>query len=923
MPHQPTLAQLACPHCPRKFTGEGRRVQHMNTYHRQLTPPADEGNRAEDHSFTYIRHPVLSGNPCNEDGEDLLPHSPPAPEELLTPEGSWRPFESRSVFDWAYLTFSEAKMSERLTNKFLKVWAASLLENGGGKTPWGNAKEFWATIDEVQHGSCPWKTYVVQYEGPLPASPPKWMTEEFHLCTQNSRTLLHEQVRNSKLKNNAHYTAYRQFNSQQERVFSNVMSADWVWDQSNRIAEDHSNEAPGAMFLPIIAGSDKTTVSVATGHQVFHPVYQSPGIISNIARRAHGNGVLPVAFLPIPKVSRNESKTNEYATFCRQLYHSCLAKIFQPLKAGMTKPELVRCPDGHLRRAFYGLGPYIADYPEQVYLAGVVSGWCPKCDAPNNALDLDEGLRRSHMKNDLLKTLFDEDILWEDYGVRCDYKPFTYEFPRADIHEQLTPDLLHQVIKGTFKDHIVTWVYEYLVLTHGVARANEIQEDIDRRLSVVPPYPGLRRFPEGRNFEQWTGNDSKALMKIYLACIVGHVPSQMVQCLSAFLDFCYIARQNLLSSSDLNKLKDALQRFHQYRDVFIEAGVRDDISLPRQHSLVHYARMIRLFGSPNGLCSSITESKHIVAVKKPWRSSSRYHALAQILRRISREEKLEAALQDFTRQGMMVGDALSYTEMVLDGGQPIPLEAIKEEEDEGDDLGPTDGPKVLSSIKLSITPAQGYPRDLESLAVHISQLLFPTTFRRFLWSEIHPDNVNQAHTIPVDQCPLFSGRISVHHSAIAYFYAPSDVCGAGGMYHERIRSTPLWQKSYPRRDTVFVETDHVRPGMLGMTIARVFLFFSFTFLRQSYSCAFVHWIERDGDEVDPETGLWVVRPEFIGNQRSMAVIDLDCIARGAHLLPVFGPAPLPATLHFSQSLDIFRAFFVNRFIDHHSHEFVL
>jgi Plavaka transposase len=55
------------------------------------------------------------------------------------------------------------------------------------------------------------------------------------------------------------------------------------------------------MFVPIVAGSDKTTVSVATGHQEYHPVYMSPGNLTNIARRAHGNSVLPVAFLPIPK----------------------------------------------------------------------------------------------------------------------------------------------------------------------------------------------------------------------------------------------------------------------------------------------------------------------------------------------------------------------------------------------------------------------------------------------------------------------------------------------------------------------------------------------------------------------------------------------------------------------------------------------
>jgi hypothetical protein len=38
----------------------------------------------------------------------------------------------------------------------------------------------------------------------------------------------------------------------------------------------------------------------------------------------------------------------------------------------METPDVTRFPDGHFRQMIYGIGPYIADYPEQVMLSGVV-----------------------------------------------------------------------------------------------------------------------------------------------------------------------------------------------------------------------------------------------------------------------------------------------------------------------------------------------------------------------------------------------------------------------------------------------------------------------------------------------------------------------------------------------------------------------
>lgn len=67
-----------------------------------------------------------------------------------------------------------------------------------------------------------------------------------------------------------------------------------------------------------------------------------------------------------------------FRKFRRQLYHTSLARILKSLRPAMTTPEIARCADGHLRRVIYGLGPYIADYPEQVILACIVQDWCPR-----------------------------------------------------------------------------------------------------------------------------------------------------------------------------------------------------------------------------------------------------------------------------------------------------------------------------------------------------------------------------------------------------------------------------------------------------------------------------------------------------------------------------------------------------------------
>jgi len=182
---------------------------------------------------------------------------------------------------------------------------------------------------------------------------------------------------------------------------------------------------------------------------------------------------------------------------------------------------------------------------------------------------------------------------------------------------------------------------------------------------------------------------SNVYIKVYLPAIHGLLPPDAVKCISAFLDFCYLARRSDFDAATLKALDHALHRFHTYREVFRTSGVREkDFSLPRQHSLVHYRKNIEDFGAPNGLCSSITESRHITAVKKPWRRSNRYEALGQMLVTNQRLDKLTAARNNFIARGMLLPER----------GPPPGFH-----DDEDDDGGPTDGDRVLADVRLART----------------------------------------------------------------------------------------------------------------------------------------------------------------------------------------------------------------------------
>jgi hypothetical protein len=102
----------------------------------------------------------------------------------------------------------------------------------------------------------------------------------------------------------------------------------------------------------------------------------------------------------------------------------------------------------------------------------------------------------------------------------------------------------------------------------------------------------------------------------------------MVRAISVYIDFYYLVRRPAIDVDCLAAIQEELVLFHQYRVVFQTYKVRplgpEGFSLPPQHAMTHYPELIISFGAPNGLCSYMTEKKHISAVKKPYCRSGRH-----------------------------------------------------------------------------------------------------------------------------------------------------------------------------------------------------------------------------------------------------------------------------------------------------------
>ncbi|KAF8987806.1 hypothetical protein BDZ89DRAFT_974973 [Hymenopellis radicata] len=309
------------------------------------------------------------GQPCDENGHALPPGTPkPA---TAAPENPWEPFPGEQKFRLADFLYRQEQMSQANVDELMKILALS-----EASSLFANHQDMYNQIDGIKHGSAPWKCFVKEIDPNLRVDAPDYEREAYQVWYRDVDTVISNILANPDFADEFDTTPYVELGPDGKQRWSDFMSGGYAWRHAVYLHGRSSTS--GAMVVHMILGSDKTTVSVATGNVEYWPLYLSIGNLHNGARRAHRNGVVPIGFLAIPKSDRKYDNDDAFRAFKKKLFHRSLEAIFRSVKPAMSTPVVRMCPNGYYRRVIYDFGAYIADYPEQVLLAGVVSGWCPK-----------------------------------------------------------------------------------------------------------------------------------------------------------------------------------------------------------------------------------------------------------------------------------------------------------------------------------------------------------------------------------------------------------------------------------------------------------------------------------------------------------------------------------------------------------------
>jgi hypothetical protein len=392
----------------------------------------------------------------------------------------------------------------------------------------------------------------------------------------------------------------------------------------------------GAVVAPLIIATDKTSLTRFSGDKQAYPVYLTIGNISKaIRRQPSSRATILIGYLPISKLEcfRIAGDSRKFAVY--RLFHHAMRTILDPLIAAGKNGIEMPCADNLVRRIFPILAAYVADYPEQCLVACCMENRCPccvvGCDERGENFDSPSRSQVSTLSTLSQHKNGEDPFLFDDEGLRPIYHPFWADLPHTDIFACITPDILHQLHKGVFKDHLVKWC---------ISLASK--SEVDARFKAMTDYQGLRNFEKGiSSISQWTGKEHKQMERVIVTVLAGVVDTRVLKAVCAVVDFIYYAQYQSHTDITLARMQDALNAFHLHKDVFIDLRPGEGFNIPKLHSMLHYIESIRSLGSADGYNTESPERLHIDYAKRAYRASNRRDYVIQMTKWLQRQEVVD------------------------------------------------------------------------------------------------------------------------------------------------------------------------------------------------------------------------------------------------------------------------------------------
>ncbi|KAG2119847.1 uncharacterized protein F5147DRAFT_796049 [Suillus discolor] len=800
-------------------------------------------------------------------------------------EDEWAPFSARE--EWGLAEWLVKSLGQTRTDEFLKL----PITRNRMQASFHNNRSFLKKVDELPHGAA-WSCKKISVQGNRTDEKGEPLHEDVELWMRNPVECIKDLIGNPLFKDQMVYTPARAYTDSAglHRVIDDMWTADWWCDMQKKVPE-------GATIAPIILATDKTSLSQFRGDKTAYPVYLSIGNIAKEKRRqTSARATVLIGYLPSGKLDCFTPDECSLANY--RLFHHCMSLLLQPLvAAGEDGVEMV-CADALIRRVYPILAAYVVDFPEQCLVACCKENRCPKCvvAADERGDPLDSPMRDPAVIKGILekRKTGHHPAEFEEFGLRTVYAPFWANLPHSNIFLAFTPDLLHQLHKGIFKDHLVKWCLDIVG-----------EEEMDTRFKAMPDYPGLRHFKKGISMvKQWTGTEHKEMQRVFVGLLAGAVPSQVLVVARALLDFSYYAQLRVHSTESLNGLESTLAIFHANKDVLQQLDIRDHFNIPKLHQLSHYVQSILLFGATDGFNSELPERLHIDFAKEVYRASNKRDYEEQMALWLQRQEAV------FLRG--------SYLNWLLEQSQSAPTNFTCDHGYDSDSDSEMEGPNTVPVNTLPILPEQrtvhslaktpAYPqRSVQHLVTAHGASMFLPALKLFLRNHM-------PHAIIA---PGLQDRFDVFRQVV--ITAPPNPLISESPRQWRVRATPEVlpgrgrKPGSPAKFDMALTSNGIQPRTLEVGQVRVI----FTLLRQfgtySRALAYIEWFT-PLREPDRSSGLHQLSRSTRRLHRNAAVIHIDEIARPCHLIPRMGQAVdrgwTSANVYESAS-----DFYLNSFID--------